>query len=94
MLLSRFNHLLTLRSFNNEWKKLVDNTHEWLEFHLANEDQKYGTNSWEFQSTFTIWCFQENLKKNSKHSQTTKPSLSNLEDLHIIDLEILCDRLL
>jgi hypothetical protein len=56
MLLSTFNHLLTLRSLNNEWKKLV-NTHEWLAFHLANEDQKYGANSWECQSTFTMQCF-------------------------------------
>jgi hypothetical protein len=56
MLLSTFNHLLTLRSFNNEWKKLV-NTHEWLAFHLANEDKKYGANSCESQSTFTMQCF-------------------------------------
>jgi hypothetical protein len=56
MLLSTFNHLLTLRSFNNEWKKLV-NTHEWLAFHLANEDQKYGANSCESQSTFIMQCF-------------------------------------
>jgi hypothetical protein len=32
MLLSTYNHLLTLRSLNSEWKKLVDNTLEWLAF--------------------------------------------------------------
>jgi len=56
MLLSTFNHVLTLRSLNNEWKKLV-NTHEWFAFHLANEDQKYGADSWESQSTFSMQCF-------------------------------------
>jgi hypothetical protein len=61
MLVSTFNHPLTLRSLNNEWKKLVDNTHEWLAFCLAIEDQKYGTNSLESQSGFTMRCFHENL---------------------------------
>jgi hypothetical protein len=64
MLLSTFNHLLTLRSFNSEWKKLVGNTLEWSAFQLAN-----GTNLWESQSIFTMQCFQENLKIFSKHSQ-------------------------
>jgi hypothetical protein len=36
--------------------------------------------------------FQENLKIFSKHSQNT--NLSNLRDLHIIDLETLHDKLL
>ncbi len=49
MLLSTFNHLLTLRSFNNKWKKIVDNTLEWSAFQPAN-----GTNLWEFQSIFTM----------------------------------------
>ncbi len=84
MLLSTFNHLLTLRSLNSEWKKLVDNTIEWSTFRLANEDtKKYGTNLWESQSTFTMQNFQENWKK-----------LSNLGDSHIIDLETLHDKLL
>jgi hypothetical protein len=93
ILLSTFNHLLTLRSFNNEWKKLVDNIVEWSAFQLANEDtRKYGTNLSESQSTFTMWCFQENLKFFSKHSQNKK--LSNFGGLNIIDLETLCDKLL
>jgi hypothetical protein len=58
MLSSTFNHLLILRSFNNEWQKLVDNTLEWLAFRLVNEDtQKYGINLREFQSTFTMCYF-------------------------------------
>jgi hypothetical protein len=32
VLLSTFNHLLTLKSLNSEWKKLVNNTFEWLAF--------------------------------------------------------------
>jgi hypothetical protein len=32
MSLSIFNHILTLKSLNSEWKKLVDNTFEWLAF--------------------------------------------------------------
>jgi hypothetical protein len=87
MLLSTFNHLLTLKSFNNEWKKLVDNTFEWSTFQLAN-----GTNLWESQSIFIMRCFEENLKFFSKHSQNT--NLSNLGDLHIIDLEPLHENLL
>jgi hypothetical protein len=31
-MLSTFNHVLTLRSLDNEWKKLVDNTFEWSAF--------------------------------------------------------------
>jgi hypothetical protein len=95
MLLLRFNHLFTLRSLNSEWKKPIDNTPEWSTFHLANEDtKKYGTDSWESQSTFTMLWFQENLKIFSKHSQITKPSsLSNLRHMHITDLEILRDKL-
>ncbi len=58
MLLSTFNHLLAFRTLNNECKKLIDNALEWPAFQLANEDTlEYGTNLWEFQSTFTMWCF-------------------------------------
>jgi hypothetical protein len=53
MLLSTFNYLLFLKSFNNEWKKkLVDNTFEWSTFQVAN-----GTNLWESQSIFRMRCF-------------------------------------
>jgi hypothetical protein len=94
MLLLTFNHLFTLRSLNSEWKKPIGNTPEWSTFHLANEDtKKYGAHSWESQSTFTILCFQENLKIFSKHLQITKPSLSNLRHMHITYLEILHDKL-
>jgi hypothetical protein len=89
MLSSTLNHLLTLRSLNSEWQKLVDNILEWSTFQLTSEDtQKYGTNLWEFQSTFTMWCFQKKLKIFSKHSQIT--NFSNLGDLHITNLETLC----
>jgi hypothetical protein len=94
MLLLTFNHLFTLRSFNSEWKKPIDNTPEWSTFHLANEDtKKYGADSWESQSTLIMLCFQENFQFFSKHSQITKPSLSNLRHMHITDLEILRDKL-
>lgn len=38
MLLSTYNHLLTLKRLNSEWKKLVDNTLEWLAIWLTNEN--------------------------------------------------------
>jgi len=73
-------------------EKLVDNTFEWSANLPMKTPKKYGTNLWESQSTFTMWCFQKNLKIFSKHSKNI--NLSNSRDVHIIDLETLHDKLL
>jgi hypothetical protein len=93
MLLSTFNHLLTLRCHNSEWKNLLMihlngqhfdspmKTHE-------NMEQIYGN----LRAHSQCSVFKKKLKFFSKHSQNT--NLSNLGNLHITDLETLCEKLL
>ncbi len=84
MLLSTFNHLLILRSFNNEWKKLVGNT--WMVNISTRQWNKFMGISKHIHNAMFSGKFENFLKT------FTNTNLSNLGDLHIIDLETLCEK--